>query len=319
MSYGPRIKALSVYLMNYQLLPYERTSELLCDLFGERAPGAGTLYSALGSCFEELEHTEDEIKAGLRQAQVVNFDETGLRVNGEGMWVHVASTAKLTHYGLHQKRGSDATKEIRILPSFEGVAVHDGLSSYRNYERCSHALCNAHHLRELIFVEEEHEQKWATEMKGLLLEIEESVREQAARGGRHLLPERIEKFEVRYQELLAAGIKANPPPERTGKRGRPKQSKGKNLVDRLDKHREAVLRFMHDFRVPFDNNQAERDLRMVKVKQKVSGCFRTEEGAGAFLRIRGYISTVRKQGENVLAALERVFTGDPFVLSLQAE
>jgi transposase len=317
-SYGPRVKALSVYLMNYQLLPYERTSELLRDLFGERAPGAGTLYSALGSCFEGLESTEEEVKAGLGQARVVNFDETGLRVNDEGMWVHVASTAKLTHYALHRKRGSEATKEIGILPSFEGVAVHDGLGSYRNYERCSHALCTAHHLRELTFVEEEHEQEWAGEMKGLLLEIEESVREEAARGGgRHLPLERTEKFEVRYQELLEAGVKANPSPERTGKRGRPKQTKGKNLVDRLDKYREAVLRFMHDFRVPFDNNQAERDLRMVKVRQKVSGCFRTEEGAGAFLRIRGYISTVRKQGENVLAALEGVFMGDPFVPSLQ--
>lgn len=242
-SYGPRIKALSVYLMNYQLLPYERASELLGDLFGERAPGAGTLYSALGSCFEGLESTEEEVKkAGLGWAQVVNFDETGLRVNGKGMWVHVASTAKLTYYALHRKRGSsEATKEIGILPSFEGVAVHEGLSSYRNYERCSHALCNAHHLRELTFVQEEHEQEWAGEMKGLLLKIEEPVREEAARGGRHLLPERMEKFEARYQELLEAGLKANPPPERTGKRGRPKQTKGKKLVDRLEKYREAVL------------------------------------------------------------------------------
>lgn len=173
-------------------------------------------------------------------------------------------------------------------------------------------------LRELTFVEEEHEQEWAGEMKGLLLEIEESVREEAARGGgRHLPLERTQKFEARYQQLLEAGLEANPSPERTGKRGRPKQSKGKNLVERLDKYQEAVLRFMHDFRVPFDNNQAERDLRMVKVRQKVSGCFRTEEGAGAFLRIRGYISTVRKQGEDVLAALEGVFIGDPFVPSLQ--
>lgn len=318
-SYGPRIKALSVYLMNYQLLPYERTSELLVDLFGQRAPGAGTLYSALRSCFEGLESTEEEVKkAGLGQAQVVNFDETGLRVNGKGMWVHVASTAKLTHYALHRKRGSEATKEIGILPSFEGVAVHDGLSSYRSYERCSHALCNAHHLRELTFVQEEHEQEWAGEMKGLLLEIEESVRKEAARGGRQLLPERMQKFEARYQELLEAGLKANPPPpERTGKRGRPKQTKGKNLVDRLEKYREAVLRFMYDFRVPFDNNQAERDLRMIKVRQKVSGSFRTEEGAVTFLRIRGYISTVRKQGENVLAALEGVCMGDPFAPNLQ--
>jgi transposase len=316
-SYGPRIEALSVYLMGYQLLPYERTSELLSDLFGEPAPGVGTLHSALRRSFEGLERTEEEIKEGLRQAQVGHFDETGLRVCGEGMWVHVASAAGLTHYALHEKRGSEATEEIGILPSFGGVAVHDGLGSYRQYEQCEHALCNAHHLRELTFVEEEHEQEWAGWMKGLLSEIEEAVREEAALGGEHLAPERVEGFETRYQELLEAGLGANPPPERTGKKGRPKQSKGKNLVDRLDKHREAVLRFMHDFRVPFDNNQAERDLRMIKVRQKISGCFRTKEGAAAFLRIRGYISTARKQGENVLAALEGVFRGSPFVPTLQ--
>ncbi len=315
--YGPRIKALTVYLMNYQLLPYERTRELLSDLFGEPSPGAGTLHSALGSCFERLEDTEEAIKAGLGGARLGHFDETGLRVCGKGMWVHVASNTKLTHYAVHQKRGSEATEEIGILPSFRGVAVHDGLTAYGNYERCEHALCNAHHLRELTFVEEEHEQAWAGQMKALLSEIEEAVREEAASGGTRLSPETTDDFERRYQRVLKAGLAANPPPERTGKKGRPKQSKGKNLVDRLDKQREAVLRFMHDFRVPFDNNQAERDLRMVKVRQKISGCFRTKEGAAAFLRIRGYISTVRKQGEHVLAALEGVFTGDPFVLALQ--
>jgi transposase len=315
--YGPRIKALSVYLMEYQLLPYERTSELLREFFGSRAPGAGTLHSVLKGCFEGLKETEEAIEEGLRGADVSHFDETGLRVEGKGMWVHVASTDKLTHYAVHEKRGVEATEEIGILPSFAGVAVHDGLSAYRNYERCAHALCNAHHLRELRFMDEEHQQEWAGRMKELLVEIEEAIREEAALGGACLAPERVEDFEVRYQRLLEAGLKANPPPIRTGKRGRPKQSKGKNLVDRLTKHRGEVLRFMHDFRVPFDNNQAERDLRMVKVRQKVSGCFRTRRGAQMFCRIRGYISTARKQGENVLAALENVFIGDPVISSLQ--
>jgi transposase len=314
--YGPRIKALSVYLMNYQLLPYERASELLFDLFGKPAPGAGTLHSALESCFEGLQDTEEEIKAGLTGARLGHFDETGLRVCQKGMWVHVASTTKLTHYALHPKRGSQATEEIGILPLFRGVAMHDGLTAYGTYERCEHALCNAHHLRELTFVEEEHEQEWAGQMKALLSEIEEAVREEAARGGRRLASETEGDFERRYQRVLKAGLAANPEPERTGKRGRPKQSKGKNLVDRLSKHREAALRFMHDFGVPFDNNQAERDLRMIKVRQKISGGFRTEEGAAAFLRIRGYISTVKKQGENVLAALQSVFVGEPFIPNL---
>ncbi len=322
--YGPRIKALSVYLMKYQLLPYKRASELIEDLFGGGsgvAPGVGTLRSALQRCFEGLEETEEAIKEGLRKARVGHFDETGLRVEGEGMWVHVASTDDLTHYAVHEKRGSEAMEEIGILPRFSGVAVHDGLSGYRLVaQRClGHALCNAHHLRELKFVEEEHEQGWAGRMKALLWEIEEAVREEAASGGTCLKPEKAEEFEARYRRLLGAGLEANPPPERTGKRGRPKQSKGKNLVDRLDKHRESVLRFMHDFRTPFDNNQAERDIRMVKVRQKISGGFRTKEGARIFCRIRGYISTVRKQGENVLVALQSVFMGDPLVPSLRAE
>lgn len=320
--YGPRIEALMVYLMEYQLLPYERASELLEDLFGEPAPGSGTLYSAIERCFEGLEETEEAIKEGLlggSEEVVGGFDETGLRVEGKGMWVHVASTDELTHYAVHEKRGVEATREIGILPSFKGVAMHDGLSSYWHYEQCLHALCNAHHLRELRFVEEEHEQEWAGRMKALLLEIEEALREEAALGGRDLAPEKVEKFEKRYQRLLEAGVKANPPPIRTGKRGRPKKTKGKNLVDRLDKHREAVLRFMRDFRVPFDNNRAERDLRMVKVRQKISGCFRTRKGAQMFCRIRGYISTARKQDENVLAALESVFMGAPVIPSLRAE
>jgi transposase len=194
-----------------------------------------------------------------------------------------------------------------------------GEASYREYEECAHALCkrSCHHLRELTFVEEEHDQEWVVRVKVLLWEIEQEVREEAARGGRGLGPEK-EEFESHYERLLAAGFRANPPPERTGKKGRPRQSKGKNLLDRLDKHHREVLRFMYDFSVPFDNNQAERDLRMVKVRQKVSGCFRTLEGAEIFCRVRGYISTVCKQGGNVLGALEGVFVGEPFVPGLRA-
>jgi transposase len=179
-----------------------------------------------------------------------------------------------------------------------------------------HALCNVHHLRELRFVEEEHKQEWAGRMQALLLEIKQAVCKEASSGRRELSPGRAEEFTRRYRELLEAGLKANPPPLRTGKRGRPKQSKGKNLVDRLKKHQREVLAFMEDFRVPFDNNQAERDVRMVKVRQKVSGCFRTMEGAQMFCTIRGYISTAKKQGKNVHLALEGVFRGNPFVPTL---
>jgi transposase len=314
MSYGPRIKALGVYLMCYQLLPYERTRELLLDLFGAPAPGVGTLHAAMRKSSEGLGLVEERIKEGLRRARVVNFDETGLRVDDKRMWVHVSSTGSLTHYAVHPKRGSKATDEIGILPLFRGVAVHDGWAAYRNYEGCEHALCNAHHIRELTFVEEEHEQEWAGKMKRLLVEMERAVFEAASKGESSLSRERVLALERRYGELLVAGHEANPVlAKRRGKKGPAKKSKGKNLVERLENQRGWVLRFMRDFRVPFDNNQAERDVRMVKVRQKISGCFRTVGGAEAFLRIRGYISTVRKQGENVLASLEGVLMGDPFI------
>ncbi len=311
--YGERIKALGVYLMNYQLLPYERTSEVLGDLFG-CSMSAGTLYGAAQACAEGLTEIEEQIKQGVRQAEVAHFDETGLDIEGKRQWLHVSSTQTLTHYGSHPKRGKEATESIGILPEFDGTAVHDGWGTYRQYA-CAHALCNAHHLRELTFIEEQDEQVWAGEMKGLLVEIKQRV-EQVA-GMQRLDEPTVQEFEQRYQQVLDEGLEANPKPVPTAepvKRGRKKQSKAKNLVDRLSTYREQVLAFMYDFRVPFDNNLAERDLRMMKVKQKISGCFRCAEGATSFCRIRSYISTSRKQGKHVLSALESVFTGKPFVL-----
>jgi transposase len=311
--YGPGIKALGVYLMDYQLLPYERTAQLLGDVFG-RAPSERTLQTAAQECATALQPVEEEIKQGVQQAEVAHFDETGLRVEKKRGWLHVACTTALTFYAYHARRGKLATDEIGILPEFAGRAVHDGLTSYPQYG-CAHALCNAHHLRELTFVEEQFHQDWAGQMKGLLLDAKTKVAQ--ARGlGLSALPEsEAADIERRYQAVLDQGFAANVAPEvavdQPKKRGRKKQSKAKNLLDRLDKHREEVLAFMRDFRVPFDNNLAERDLRMVKVQQKISGCFRTVEGAKMFCRIRGYISTVRKQGCGVLAALDGAVRGQP--------
>jgi transposase len=312
--YGPRIKAFGVYLNQYQLLPLQRATELIGDVF-EASLGEGTLCLAIERCHSALEGTEERIKQGVRVAQVANFDETALDVQGRQQWLHVASTPTLTHYALHPKRGSDAMEEIRILPGFEGKAVHDGLSSYREFG-CEHALCNIHHLRELTFIEEQHEQAWAGKLKGLLCEIKGAVEQAVEASQGTLESEVMHGYEARYQQWLEEGIRANPPPQCTGKPGRPKRSKGRNLVDRLDKHRDEVLLFARDFRVPFGNNQAEQDLRMMKVQQKVSGCFRTEAGAHRFCRIRGYISTIRKQGYQVLGALEAVLSGTPLIPNL---
>lgn len=310
--YGPQLKALLVYLLTYQLLPLERASEMVADLFGATL-SEGTLQAAVETCAETLAEVEAQIKEQLGAEAVLHNDETGVRVAGTLHWLHVTSTALLTHYAVHAKRGRVAMTAIGILPTFAGTSVHDGLAAYRQYG-CGHALCNAHHLRELTAIEEHDHQPWATQMKELLLEIKDHVATQRAAGRQRIAPEVRQDFIQRYQHILDAGFAANPPPDPARgppKRGRGKQSKAKNLLDRLRTDQAAVLAFMEDWRVPFDNNQAERDLRMVKVQQKVSGCFRTPQGAATFCRVRGYLSTLRKHGEQLLPALHRVFTGHP--------
>jgi len=309
--YGSRLKALAVYLIDFQLLPYHRTAEFFADVFSQSI-SSGTLHEAVRACNERLQETEAQIKQALRQSEVGHFDETGFYVSQSRRWLHVASTEELTHYAWHERRGHAATDEIGILPAFSGVAVHDGWSSYRRYD-CVHGLCNAHHLRELCFIEERYEQDWAGKMTGLLLEIKQAVQAAKEVGLVSLSSWQRAVYRARYGSILAEGFAANPPPASDGKkrRGRKKQSKAKNLLDRLARDRDGVLRFMEDFRVPFDNNQAERDLRMMKVQQKISGCFRSGEGASYFCRMRSYLSTMRKQGHRMLYALERAFSGDP--------
>lgn len=313
--YGPGLEAVAVYLNQGQLLPMERTCEVIADLFG--CPIAeGTLAGAVGQCHEQLGKTEATIKEAIEGAGVAHFDETGMSIGGKSSWLHVASTPKLTFYAVEEKRGREAMDKIAVLPKFHGRAIHDGLPSYWQYERCDHGLCNAHHLRELTFVEEQMGQPWAKDMKGLLLEIKQAVDEARGQGVAELPAAVRQEFGGRYDAILEAGAKANPPPEPTGKAGRPRRGKAGNLVGRLTAHKEATLAFMEDFAVPFDNNQAERDIRMMKVRQKISGCFRTTDGAKRFCRIRGYISTLRKQGLPVLSALRNAIVGAPIAPAL---
>ncbi|WJW70119.1 IS66 family transposase (plasmid) [Candidatus Chlorohelix allophototropha] len=310
--YGPGFRALAVYLITYQLLPYARVCELLNEIYSESL-SPGSLVNMIAECYEQLAEPEKTIKTALTQVKVLHCDETGLYVEGKRHWLHVASTPHLTHYAHHLRRGSKATDEIGILPAFQGAAIHDGWSNYLRYA-CTHGLCNAHHLRELAFVYEQLKQAWAAEFTTLLVDLKEEVEVARARSETSLSSARLAHFEERYQQLIAQGLAANPPPQGgwpCGKRGKPRQSKPKNLLDRLDKQRHQVLLFAYRFDVPFDNNLAERDIRMVKVQQKVSGCFRSQEGASFFCRIRGYLSTMKKQGENLLVALLDTFCGQP--------
>lgn len=309
--YGHNLKALVVYLINYQLIPWQRTCELISDLVGQPI-AEGTLASVLAECSMNLTQPEREIMEAIKEAKIGNFDESGFYVAGRRHWVHVASTEFLTHYGTHPKRGAKAMDEIGILPAFGGRAMHDHFQPYFNYP-CDHGLCNAHHLRELTFIYEQKNQAWAGDMKQLLIDIKKAVDEAARAGARALpLPEQ-RKFKRAYDRHIARGLKLpeNQPQPRKGKRGPVKQSKAKNLLDRLSQHKQETLAFMADFDIPFDNNQAERDIRMLKVQQKISGCFRTEQGAKNFCRIRGYISTIKKQGHNVLLAITSVLSGQP--------
>ena len=310
--YGPDLKAAAVYLKNYQLLPYERTCELLGDLFG--CPiSEGTLTNILSECYERLEQPVQQIKEQVAQAQVAHFDESGARVDSKLWWLHVASTPNTTYYQIHPKRGAKALEAIGILPDFTGRAIHDFWHPYFGYG-CAHGLCNAHHLRELIFVHEQHHQTWAGDMIDCLLDIKQTVA-LGSPGAGHLNEEQIRAFEARYQSILDQGYEQNPLPAAPDgkKRGRRKKTKPRNLLERLDHHRHEALAFMHDFNVPFDNNLAERDIRMVKVQQKISGLFRSETGAKIFCRIRSYISTARKNAVRALDAIARAFTGKPFV------
>ncbi len=310
--YGPQLQALIVYLRMAQLVPVERTREVLADLFGA-APSAALVETAVQRCAAALEPTETRIKAAVQGSAVVHFDETGFYVTGKRSWLHVASTPTLTFYAWHRHRGKRATDAIGILPSFHGCAVHDALSAYLAYDTCTHALCNAHHLRELTFVVEQDHQAWAADMQALLREMNAQVATVKAEGGGGLEPSTRTAFVERYHQLLDAGDQANPPAQGRlpGQRGRLKQSKPRNLLNRLRHYQREVLAFLDDFAVPFENSQAERDIRMVKVQQKIAGCFRSEEGATAFCRIRGYLSTLRKQGRPLLAALVSVFAGTP--------
>jgi transposase len=306
--YGSSVLARALYLHDYQLLPYARTAEAMRELFG-CALSAGTLSTAVRQCATRLIETELKIKRSLRRSPVIHADETGLRVEGRLHYVHVASTARLTHYGADARRGKAAINDIGILPEYRGTCVHDGWLSYTFYPKCKHALCGAHLLRELTYFEElsAETKTWAMPLKELLLEMKREVERIRGEGGRRLDHERLMSLTQSYDRLIVEGLKAPPPPAVPD--GIQKQAR--NLLLRLGRRKEEVLRFVTDFSVPFDNNQAERDLRMIKLQQKTSGCFRTQEGARRFCRLRSYLSTARKQGRGVLSALEGACRGKP--------
>jgi transposase len=309
--YGAGVKARVLYLQQYQLLPYARTAEAMRDLFG--CPlSAGTVANIVRECADGLLETELKIKRSLRRSALIHADETGLRVEGRLHFVHVTSNSRLTHYAAAAGRGRTAMEEAGVLPRYRGTCIHDGWPAYSFYTQCRHALCGAHLLRELTFFAElsEETKAWAAPLKELLLEMKAEVEHAGAEGGRRVADDKLAELTGTYDRLIAEGLEAQPPPDV------PEQvrKQARNLLLRLGRRKEEVLLFLTDPRVPFDNNQAERDLRMVKLQQKVGGCFRSEEGARQFCRIRSYVSTMRKHGRGVLESLERACAGTPLSL-----
>ena len=310
--YGPRIQGLGAYLMDRHHLPVGRTAELLADAFG--APvSTGWLASLQLRAAKLLGPFLDAVRERVRRAPVAHFDETGARIDGHLAWVHVVCTPELTVLHLAPGRGRESIEAGGILGhGFNGVAVHDGLPAYRRFP-VQHGLCNAHHVRELTGIAEAGGQEWAERMAGLLVEMLVAVNEAKAAGKMSLNKRTLRGYRRRYRRIIHDGIERNPLPPPTGKRGRPAMGPVRSLLKRLETNQDDVLRFATDFRVPWDNNEAERGVRMVKLQQKVSGCWRSPQGAQAFLAMRSYIGTARKQGKNALDAFDDLFAGDPWL------
>jgi transposase len=300
--YGANLRSLAVYLCTFQHLPYGRAAELLSDWFGIPV-SPGTLVNIVAEGSALVEPALEVIRQQLVAAPVVHADETGSRVEAKLHWVHSASTPALTLYTAHAKRGRDAMNDAGVIPSFTGILVHDGWAPYRSYGM-DHALCNAHHLRELLGAAEYRGQRWAGAMIKVLLGLKDEVDTARSHRAQALNPERLRHWLDRYEAALITGDRNNAVlPQR----------KPVNLLRRLRAHRYDVLRFATDFRVPFDNNLAERDIRMIKLQQKISGSHRSFAGADRFCRLRSYISTARKQQHNVATALRQLFEGDLWI------
>jgi transposase len=303
--YGSTVKSLAVYMSQYQLIPYARVQEVFQDQFGLPI-NQGTLCNFTKEAYELSEFFEQEAAESLKNTDVAHSDETGIKIGGVNNWLHVLCTPKTTYFFPHEKRGREAIDAMGLLENFDGILCHDHWKPYFGYGG-EHALCNAHHLRELEWVVEFKSQKWARSMIRFLNKANELVK---SYGGELPVDEQLKRTK-RYREIIKMGKRECPLTVKstTSKaRGRIKQTKERNLLDRLDQFEDATLLFMRRKNVPFTNNQAEQDIRMVKVQQKISGGFRSEAGARHFCRIRGLLITQRKRGESPYTVLCELFT-----------
>jgi transposase len=313
--YGPEIKAKAVYFMEHQMLSSNRTVEALKDLY-ECDIAEGSLFNWTVEAAVHIAPAYNAIKTHAITSDVLHMDETAVNRGENRKWLHVACTPEATYLAFHTGRGSEAMNDIGVIPEFKGRAVHDMYASYFTYTSFEHAVCNAHIIRELTLAFEEYNQVWAGALIQLLLKALRTVKSAVLKGNDSIDARTLSQYEERYMTLVKNGLEENPLATRGSPhtRGKVKQSKVRNLLDRLHKHREHVLAFLYDFSVPFTNNEAERDLRMVKVKLKIAGCFRSVTGLDIYCRLRSYLSTARKNGVGAFRALVDAFRGRPFMI-----
>ncbi len=312
--YGERVQGLSAYFNHQHFIPIDRLCQVFKDVF--KLPlSAGTCSKIDKELFKQLEPFEQSLNSFLLREAVLYFDESGARCEKKLHWTHVACSQKATLYHFHSKRGQEAMDSMGILPYYKGISVHDEWQPYFKYQQGLHGLCNAHLLRELTFIHEHEKEEWAKQMKELLIRAKQEVEKHLQEG--KLAQEIFDQLEETYHHIIGQGkaYHAGLPALVKGKAGKQKQRAGKNLLDRLEARKEHVLLFTKNFAVNFTNNQSEQDIRMIKVKQKVSGCFRTVAGGKIFSRIRSYLSTAGKQEWNVLEALTKAIRGDPYLLT----
>lgn len=295
--YGVRAKSLMAYMNQYQFLPYDRESQFFEAVYGQKI-SPGTIVNAVNSLANRLTKLDEQIKDMLSKAPVVNCDETSMSISGKKHWLHTVGNESLAHYALHANRGSKATKEIDILPNFNGIMVHDHWKSYFVYDENIHALCNAHHLRELRFINEHHNMKWANKLSDLLIKINEHKQRHIKNGKDEFSTYLLDKYSAEYDEVLDKGRKEH---------ARNSTKDSHNLLKRLKGYKKETVLFMYDFAVPFTNNTSEQDLRMSKIKQKISGCFRQMSGGAAFCKIRNLLTTSRKNNQNPFDMIQTAF------------
>ena len=310
MQYGDNLEALAVSLNTVGMMGIKRTHDILSAVFGIPI-STGTICNMVKSCASKLIDTVEQIRATVTSLPLVHFDETGTRVDKKTYWVHNASNRDFTYLTVEEKRGTIGMEASGVLPNFHGIAVHDCWKSYWSYNVAAHAICCAHLLRELTGILENHpEHLWADKMKKLLLRMKE-VRDKSVDSGKENLSYyHLHGFDKEYESIIHEAREQNPIKEKqSGKRGRQAKGKLRALVERLAEYKDGVCLFTKNFSVPFDNNQAERDVRMVKVKTKVSGCFRTKDGADSFAKIMSYIGTANKHGINSFIAIKNALTG----------